>query len=218
MMEVVRCKDKEEAKKSAGKKLNELFLSHQHVPILFLSSGGSALRLLDEIDASSLPKDLAVGMLDERLDVEPKDSNSEQFKATPLYTMLQARNVPFAELKGNTSLRKVIITQGVGVDGHTAGIFPFPEDPGKFQELFENDEALTVEYDAGKKSEYPRRATVTMPFLRQVDHSVVYMVGEEKRKALERIFVDNGALYETPARIMREMRDVTIFTDIQEQV
>jgi len=216
MMEVVRCKTKEEAKKSAGKKLNQLFLSHQHVPVLFLSSGGSALQLLDEIDANSLPKDLALGVLDERLDVESKDSNSEQFKATPFYTMLQARDVPFVELKGNTSLRKVIITQGVGEDGHTAGILPFPENSEVFRELFENKDKPMVEYEAKGKSVYSHRATATLPFLREwVDHSVVFMVGEEKRNALERVLAEEGMLAETPARIVREMRDATIFTDIK---
>ncbi|MDP2637203.1 MAG: 6-phosphogluconolactonase [bacterium] len=217
MMEVVRCKTKEEAKKSAGKKLNQLFLSHQHVPVLFLSSGGSALQLLDEIDVNTLPEDFAVGMLDERLEVELKDTNSEQFRAAPLYTMLQARHVPFAGL-GNTSTRKIIITQGVGVDGHTAGILPFPENSEVFHKLFESKDKPLVEYEAKGTSAYPHRATVTLPFLRErVDHSVVYMVGEEKRSALERILAKDGALHETPARIVREMRDATIFTDIQSE-
>ncbi|OHA68087.1 MAG: hypothetical protein A3J68_00945 [Candidatus Wildermuthbacteria bacterium RIFCSPHIGHO2_02_FULL_48_16] len=214
MMEVVRCKTKEEAIKNAGKKLNELFLSHQHVPVLFLSSGGSALQLLDEIDVNSLPEDLAVGVLDERRGVEPKNSNSTQFKATSFFARLQKRGVPFIDLEGKTSARKVIITQGVGADGHTAGIFPFPEDRKKFRELFENEKVLSVRYNAGDKTEYPERVTVTMPFLRKIDHSVVFMVGEEKRIALERILAEEGTLAETPARIVREMRDVTIFTDI----
>ena len=219
-MEVVRCKNKEEAKKSAGKKLNQLFLSHQHVPVLFLSSGGSALELLDEIDTACLPKDLAVGVLDERLNVEPKSSNSEQFKATPFFTKLQERGVPFFDIFGEgfrfNPRGKVIITQGVGADGHTVGIFLLPEDPKKFQELFENGEVSLVKYDAGKKTEYPERATVTMPFLRQVDHSVVFLIGAEKRNALERILAPKGTLFETPARIVREMRAATIFTDILE--
>ncbi|MDO8577435.1 MAG: 6-phosphogluconolactonase [Candidatus Wildermuthbacteria bacterium] len=218
MMEVVRCKIKETAIKNAGKKLSELFLNHQHVPVLFLSSGGSALELLDEIDTVCLPYDLVVGVLDERVGIEPRNSNSAQFKATSFFARLQKRGVPFIDLEGKTSARKVIITQGVGADGHTAGIFPFGENPQRFQELFENEKVLLVRYNAGDKTEYPERVTVTMPFLRKVDHSVVYMVGEEKRDALERVLAEDGALHETPARIAREMRDVTIFTDIQERV
>jgi len=44
---------------------------------------------------------------------------------------------------------------------------------------------------------------------------VVFMVGEEKRNALERVLAEEGMLAETPARIVREMRDATIFTDIK---
>ncbi|MBI2641965.1 MAG: 6-phosphogluconolactonase [Candidatus Wildermuthbacteria bacterium] len=224
-MEIVRCKSKEEAKKSAGKKLNQLFLSHQHLPVLFLSSGGSALQLLDEIDTTCLPKNLTVGVLDERMDVEPKNSNRAQFKISPFFMKLQERNVPFHDLLSDEYSfflstekypdGKVIITQGVGADGHTAGIVPFPEDPKMFRQLFENEDRSAVVYEAEEKNEYPHRATATISFLRQeVDHSVVYMVGEEKREALERILADEGTLYETPARIVREMQNVTIFTDI----
>jgi len=49
--------------------------------------------------------------------------------------------------------------------------------------------------------------------LRMVDHAVVYVVGEEKRATFERVLAENGALAETPARIIREMKDVRLFTD-----
>lgn len=217
MIEVLRFKTREEAIERAGRKLNELFLSHQHVPILFLSSGGSALELLDEIEISYLPKNLMVGVLDERVSSDPKASNAAQLKQTSFFMKLQERGVPFLDIfKGEFThpQGKIIITQGVGADGHTAGIFPFPEDPKKFQELFENKEHLAVEYDAEGKTEYPRRLTVTMPFLRQVDHSVVFVAGEGKRGALERVLAKEGSLYETPSRIVHEMRQVSIFTDI----
>ncbi|MDP2664438.1 MAG: 6-phosphogluconolactonase [bacterium] len=223
MMEVVRCKTKEEAIKNAGKKLNELFLSHQHSPVLFLSSGGSSLELLDEVEEQYLSHNLTVGMLDERMNVDPEASNSSKFRKTPFFAKLEAKNILLVDIfKEGFTFRekypqgKVIITQGVGADGHTAGVFPFSEDEKKFQDLFEDKERLVVEYDAGGKTEYSSRVTVTMPFLLKVDHSVVYMVGEDKRDALERVLAEEGTLHETPGRIAREMRDATIFTDILE--
>ena len=202
-------------------KLNQLFLSHRHVPVLFLSSGGSALELLNEVGEQYLSHDLTVGILDERMNVDPKTSNSSKFRKTPFFAKLEAKNILLVDIfKEAFTFRekypqgKVIITQGVGADGHTAGIFPFPEDEKKFQDLFQDKEHLVVEYDAGGKTEYSSRATITMPFLRQVDHSLVFLTGEEKRNALERILAEEGTLAETPARIIREMRDVTIFTDI----
>ncbi|MDO8633452.1 MAG: 6-phosphogluconolactonase [Candidatus Wildermuthbacteria bacterium] len=223
MMEVVRCKTKEEAIKNAGKKLNELFLSHQHSPVLFLSSGGSSLELLDEVEEQYLSHNLTVGMLDERMNVDPEASNSSKFRKTSFFAKLEAKNILLVDIfKEGFTFRekypqgKVIITQGVGADGHTAGVFPFPEDEKKFQDLFEDKERLVVEYDAGGKTEYSSRVTVTMPFLRKVDHSVVYMVGEDKHDALERVLAEEGTLHETPGRIVREMRDATIFTDILE--
>lgn len=216
MIEVFRFKTKEEAIESAGKKLNELFLSHRHVPVLFLSSGGSALELLDEIEISYLPKDLTIGVLDERIGSDLKVSNIAQLRATPFGARLEEIIVPDKlTFKKDHPEGKIFITQGVGADGHTAGILPFPEDPKKFQELFEDKEVLSIKYDAGGKTEYPERVTVTMPFLRQVDHSVVFLLGEEKRNALERMLAKDGPLHETPARIVHEMRQVSIFTDIQ---
>jgi len=70
-------------------------------------------------------------------------------------------------------------------------------------------------YDAKERNEYPQRATITLPFLREIDHSVMYMVGMEKKDALSRMLNAKGMLFETPARIVHEMKEVHIFTDIQ---
>ena len=107
----------------------------------------------------------------------------------------------------------VIATMGVGKDGHTAGIMPYPENPALFRSLFEDEEKWVVAHDAGDKNPHSLRVTVTLPFLRMVDHAVVYVVGEEKRATFERVLAENGALAETPARIIREMKDVRLFTD-----
>jgi 6-phosphogluconolactonase/glucosamine-6-phosphate isomerase/deaminase len=109
---------------------------------------------------------------------------------------------------------RIVITQGMGPDGHTAGIMPYPKEKDAFQELFEG-ENWVVGYDSVDKNVYTLRATCTMPFFRMVDHSILYAVGKEKKDALSRTLKTKGTLWETPARIIHEMKEVHIFTDIQ---
>lgn len=109
----------------------------------------------------------------------------------------------------------VIATMGIGADGHTAGVMPFPEDETYFHKTFLDAERWVVGYDAGTKSPYPDRVTTSLAFLRDiVSSAVVYAVGTDKRSALERILASTGSLAETPARILSEMSRVDVFTDI----
>ena len=109
---------------------------------------------------------------------------------------------------------RVIMTQGVGPDGHTCGIMPFPSDEQKFKELFEEEGKWAVGYDASGKSEHPFRATVTISLLRNgVDESVAYAVGSAKKHALKRATAGDIELWKTPVAVMREMKKVTLFTD-----
>lgn len=111
---------------------------------------------------------------------------------------------------------KIFVTMGIGDNGHTAGILPYPENPALFQTLFEEGDRWVVGYDAtAQKSLSPLRLTLRLPFLRnEVEKTVVYVAGEEKRMALLRVIEDKGSLAKTPARILREMKDARIFTDI----
>ncbi|MBI2121945.1 MAG: 6-phosphogluconolactonase [Candidatus Sungbacteria bacterium] len=111
---------------------------------------------------------------------------------------------------------KIFATQGIGNDGHTAGILPYPENPALFHKIFEDGEKWVAGYDTTpQKSLTPLRITLRLPFLRnEIHQSIVYVAGEDKRIALERVLQDSGSLAETPARILREMKDARIFTDI----
>ena len=104
---------------------------------------------------------------------------------------------------------------GMGPDGHTAGIMPFPEDENRFDVLFQNSEKWVVGYDAEEKNQYPLRVTTTIPFLRMVDYALLYCVGENKKEALKRVLADGGVYAETPARVIREMATTHIVTDIK---
>jgi 6-phosphogluconolactonase/glucosamine-6-phosphate isomerase/deaminase len=42
----------------------------------------------------------------------------------------------------------------------------------------------------------------------------MYVTGEKKREALTHVLADTGSLFYTPGRIVKEMKSVTLFTDI----
>jgi len=234
-MEITRTKDKEEATEKASSWFNKILDAHSHVPILFLSSGGSSLELLKNIVI--FPSHLTIGMTDERFSEDPEVNNFAQLCETSFFQKAEQRGAYFIDTRMQPRENmevftkrfeealvnwkeehpggRIVITQGVGVDGHTAGIMPYPKEQSVFQELFEK-ESWVVGYDVEGKNEYPLRVTITLPFLRMVDHSVMYIVGKEKKEVLSLMLSAKGTLFETPARIAREMGDVHIFTDIQE--
>jgi len=233
-MEVKQYSTKQEAREAAAQKFNQLLDAHSHVPTLFLSSGGSSLTLLDSIEI--FPPNFTIGMTDERFSEDPKVNNFAKLCGTSFFQKAQERGAFFIDSRPQAgeglelfarrqeqSLRtwrkeheggRIIITQGVGEDGHTLGIMPFPEAPEAFLSLFENEERWVAGYDAKDKNEFPLRVTCTLPFLRMADHSVLLIVGENKRDAMTRMLAKEGNLWETPGRIIQEMKNVKLFTDI----
>lgn len=198
-------------------------------PILFLVSGGSALAVLDYIDTTSLDRRVALGVLDERLTEKENDEarNLVQLKKSQFFISLEGRLQTLPQEQSADSwenaLRawkkdhpngRVFITQGIGVDGHTAGIMPFPEDPQAFEGLCNNPHRWAIGYNVGIKNPYQERITVTLPFLREVDVSVISICGQEKQHALKATLARDGSLAATPSRVIGEMRHVFLFTDI----
>jgi len=236
-MEIYKAKNKDDAARKAIQMVNACLREAKKNPVLLMVSGGSAFNLLHGINAKNLGKHITISVLDERFSEDPKISNFVQLAGTEFYRKAGERGVSFIDTRpraGETveelakrfekglrewrernSKGKVIITQGVGEDGHTAGIMPYPENPKLFKRLFDDSSTWVVGYDAGEKNEYALRVTITHPFLRDVvDHSIIYAVGEGKREALRRVFLKEGTLWETPARIIHEMKDVKLFTDV----
>ena len=92
---------------------------------------------------------------------------------------------------------------------------PYPEDPHRFDDLFENHGRWVTGYDANTKSTFPLRATVTLSFLRTaVAFSLVFVAGEGKKPALLRTLAEEGTLAETPARIIQQMKTVILVTNL----
>ena len=231
--------DKQKIIELASKKLSSILSKYfiKKIPILLLLSGGSALSFLDQIDKSVLGSHLTIGVLDERYSQNPSNNNFHQIIQTQFYSAAKKADANFIdtqlqEKESQSELQrrfdqaliswriahsngKILITQGIGPDGHTAGILSFPEDEKKFDQLFNNPGVWTVAYNATGKNPYPNRVTTTLTFLKQVDSSICFVCGDEKQAALKRAVQKQGSLSETPAKIINSMSEVWLFTDIQ---
>lgn len=230
---------KEEACMMLTQALNNTLkkLHEENKPFLLLVSGGSAFDLFPHIDLASFSDLATVGVLDERYSTDPTINNMAQFKATSFYTSAKEKGTQFIDTtvqdgetqeqlatrfdqelagwKSNNSNGVIVATVGIGPDGHTSGVLPFPENPSVFSELFESPDKLVAAYDADGKNPYRYRATTTNTFLRDyIDHAFVYAVGANKKEALTRLVAQSGDLPTTPARVLRDMKDVALFTDV----
>lgn len=109
---------------------------------------------------------------------------------------------------------KIFATFGMGADGHIAGIFPYPEDAAFFENNFKNQHWLAG-YKAAGKNEYPERITVTFTFLKNIDEAILFVCGEEKRPALEKLIKGDSRPHELPALGLYETKHFQIFSDIK---
>ena len=116
--------------------------------------------------------------------------------------------------KKNNPKGLIVITQGMGPDGHTSGIMPYPENKTLFDKQFEDDGKWVIGYDAVNKNQYPLRATITIPFLKLVDISVVYITGKEKADVLNKILSEKIPHNIFPITVIKEMKKAFLFTDI----
>lgn len=201
--------------------------------VLLLVSGGSAFGLLDCIDESILSDQVTIGVLDERYSEDEAINNFSQLRETDFFKKCQDAGCGFIDtsvkngeshkeftnrISGLISENKdktVIVTMGIGLDSHTAGIMPFPEDENRFKELFENTD-LVIGYDAEDKNEFRLRTTVTNTFLREyVSNAILFVSGENKKSALEKTLETSVDLHKVPARIIHSMKNVTIVTNIE---
>ena len=228
LMELIR---KTKPLEEAVEELRRLFETNKEKPVLFLSSGGSALKMLDY--DLPVPKNLTLSVLDERWSADPKVNNFLQFEETKFFKKalisgakiirtvpLQGENLTQTAERFEQELKSwrkayqngvIIVTMGIGEDGHTAGIFPMPEAPMKFKELFLG-ERWVVGYDVGSKNQYPLRVTVTYTFLRMIDAGVLLATGKTKKDLLSRT-EGNVELSLLPVAIIKNMKIVKIFVD-----
>ncbi len=202
--------------------------------VLLLCSGGSALTLLDACFDDVDWTQVTIGVVDERWRARQSDRNSAALLQTTLVRKAHARGACVMTIDHNTPTKEdaaeryqeqlrqwheahpagtVVAILGIGPDGHTAGVMPFPEDPTRFAWLFESD-TLVRGYDACGKNPFGNRVTLTLTYLRtHVDHAIVYAVGREKCAVVHSVATGDASLAVMPAQVVHAMCDARIFTD-----
>lgn len=229
---------KENLAQEAGLYLNKVLSENTDKQILLMLSGGSSLAMLEYVNEEILGKNITITILDERHTKDIKISNFSKLLETNFYHKASRKGASFIDTrvegkehieetahhfeesirlwKMNNPQGKIIATMGIGEDGHTAGIMPYPKYKEAFDDLFENIDKWIIGYNASGKSKHPMRITTTNTFLRSlVSEAIMYVSGENKKEALEKTLSEKGTLNETPARIIHKMKKVTIFTDIE---
>jgi len=228
--------DAQSAAAEAGENLNLFLAENKKLPILLMLSGGSALSILDYVGPAVLGANLSLSLLDERFSQDPLINNFAQLQKTDFYKdafeaeasffgTLPRPNETIAELRGrwdknlklwhNENPKGLIVaTLGMGTDGHTSGILPFPENPDEFNRLF-NGKDWTVQYRADGKSKYPERVTTTIPFLKNIDFAFALVCGAEKRAKFDDLQSGKHTNAELPAMVWHKMKDVKVFTDLE---
>ncbi len=227
--------EKKNLKEVAGKALDKMVKDRNGKPLLLLLSGGSSLDLLEYISDEALKGGITIGMLDDRYSRDPAvnsymilndgifferalqkgciimDSSVSEHESLELYAERYESYIKeWMTMYPDGIIRATV---GIGPDGHTSGILPNPEDPETFEALF-NTEKLIMGYYVGDKSPHKYRMTSTFTLMKKFDQVMTYMSGKNKKEALQKVLAEEGDLAETPGRIVRELKNVTIYTDI----
>ncbi len=221
-----------ELKKNSGK------------PALVLLSGGSAVTIYDYLaqllrDSNSDGSQWVWGMVDERFDkqnnnyLEIKTKHPDFIRAitekggifidTSPHLKSQYEMADWYEntirecvTKVKNGSGKIIAVLGMGPDGHTAGIMPFPEDPAAFDSLFVQTDRFVVGYDATGKNPFPLRFTATYPLLSLINIVIGYITGESKKTKLKDALEGKLPLSVLPAGIFNTFTDhFVLATDLE---
>jgi 6-phosphogluconolactonase/glucosamine-6-phosphate isomerase/deaminase len=235
-LQIFRQSDSVSAAAEAGEHLNGFLTENKKMPILLMLSGGSCLSIIDYVGQTALGANLTVSVLDERFSQDPEINNFLQMQKTDFYKdAFEAEASFFGTVPRNgesaEDLRQrwdknlktwrtenprglIAATLGMGQDGHTAGIFPFPENPSEFNRMF-GGEAWTVSYNTDNKNKYPERITTTLTFLKMVDFGFAFVAGAEKKETFDRLTSADVKTAELPATIWREIKSVKVFTNLK---
>lgn len=216
----------------AGAFINKYLSEHSGEKILFYTSGGSAIKVLDQIDTNNLNKSVAVVMADDRFTDELSGSNYLQMTKTSFYEDAKAAGVLIIDTspgkclsagelaKGlNKTIRdfhkqnqkaQVIGLFGIGHDGHTASIFPT-----KSENKFKTDYLQVGPYvcvNNKQGSDYPVRVTLTPTYIKRIHELVIYAEGKQE-VLLSLQFAKNE--WQNPGLILINHKNSSLFTDAE---
>lgn len=189
---------------------------------LFLSGGRTPKDLYTTLAKEEKLHVGAVGMIDERFGKKwHEQSNETMMRDAGLLRYLQHRDIPFYPILQNDELRreetadlydqkvreifatfhKNIGILGIGLDGHTAGIAGNRQD--FTNPLFEaTRKTLMVSEFDDPLGMFKQRVTMTFLALSMLDFMLVLVFGDDKKQALQDLFVD-GPEEEIPARFFK---------------
>ncbi len=198
---------------------------HEGKHVVWLISGGSniapelAVMQLIKKQAGDALSSLAIIPIDERYGkAGHADSNTQQLRVAGFdpgaatWVDVLARNLSFAETVDfyNDATRvslenaAVIIGQiGLGNDGHIAGILPGSP-------AIEALDKVVIGYEW---DDY-MRMTLTPSALRKVQIAYVLAYGESKAGPLKRLYENNEAFAELPAKLLYEIPEVRIYNNV----
>ena len=223
--------------KNAGSELNKQLKVSNRSQILLMLSGGSALMVLGHINPKFLSGNITVSIVDERFSMDKKINNFSQLEDTKFFDECLAagcaiigtrihkgETLPSATMNFDARLRewrklnpkgKIVALLGIGEDGHTAGVMPFTGKKRLFEDSF-LDQEWVASFDATGKNEHTLRFTSTLTFLKgQVDHTIVFAQGSNKKEVLLKIVDKSLDINDIPAKILCHMKDVILCTDNQ---
>lgn len=212
--------------------------------VLFFS-GGSALNVLDplakklEEDITVNLSQVVVGLVDERFHDDANTYKTITQKYSKFYYIVANRGGTFIDTSPHLEsldemadwynnkvqyyIEKIETSDdgemwaivGMGPDGHTAGIFPYPENKEWFQQFFIDTKRFVVGYEAKGKNDYPLRFSMTYPALDKMTRFYAFITGENKKEKLGEALGSEKPLWELPARYFQSVADrLVLYTDI----
>jgi len=235
-MEIFHAKTQTDAAEAAGEAVNDFIRKHKKNDILLLLSGGSALEMTDYIDPELLDENVTVSVADERFSANSEVNNFSLLQNTSFYEFAREKDASFIGTlprPGETLLQisqryekalrawsqknpwgKIIAVLGMGSDGHTAGIFPVPNDEIRFNQLFLSENWVTG-YDNGGQKLPRERFTITFSFFGHIDRGIIFLAGKEKKSALADVLKNHSKPHILPALGWYKIKSAEIFTDIE---
>lgn len=229
--------------KEAGKYISDILSLNFERPTLLMLAGGSSRQVIPHINKEYVGPHITATVTDERFTEDIEENNFAFLQGTSFYNDLVGVDAYCidTQIYGDETLTGhaerfeknihdwkdefpkgiVIGLFGIGSDGHTAGIIPGVYKDEEFKKKFDGERWVThldlqhSETATVGKDPFPHRVTVTFPFMRKVDFPVFFVAGEGKKNALKMTLGEKGSLVETPARIIKEMKNPYLFTDIE---
>lgn len=222
-------------KQNAISALNKFLQKNKEKKVLFLSSGGSCLNLIDGIEAESFSPNLTIALIDDRFTQDPEFNNYKilisKINFIEKVKTFNSRIIDTTSFDGENpdDFAKryqtlilnwieqnpdgiVFATFGIGKDGHTTGVTP-KQTEDEFNNLFINTEKYYIAHEFNDPN-FKYRITCTLKFLKEfIQVGIVYETGKDSLQMWQSIICGKAEFYKTPAKIFSELENIEIFTD-----